>query len=112
MTTNKKYDYRAIQKKAGWTTEITRRVTSKRTVISKSQDGFATEAEAEAWGKKELVLFSENLTKRNKRDFEQHLKNKKEKALREAAYKQKKTGPKSNDPENPDSDLHRNDENK
>ncbi len=90
MTTNKKYDYRVVQGKKHWIVEITRRVTSKKTVVSKSQDGFATEADAKAWGEKELVSFLENLTKRNKRDFEQHLKNKKDKALREKAYQQKK----------------------
>ncbi|MCF6337803.1 MAG: DUF3622 domain-containing protein [Gammaproteobacteria bacterium] len=90
MTTNKKYDYRAVQGKTHWIAEITRRATSKKTVVSKSQDGFATEADAKAWGEKELASFLENLTKRNKRDFEQHLKNKKDKALREKAYQQKK----------------------
>ncbi len=90
MTTNKKYDYRVVQGKTHWITEIIRRVTAKKTVVSTSQDGFATEADAKAWGEKKLASFLENLTKRNKRDFEQHLKNKKDKALREKAYQQKK----------------------
>ncbi len=90
MTTNKKYDYRITQGKSDWTAEITRRVTSKKTTVSKSQDGFATEAEAKAWGEKELAAFLENLTKRNKRDFADHIKSKEEKALRDAANKQRK----------------------
>jgi len=90
MTTNKKYDYRVVQNKSDWTVEITRRATSKKTVVSKTQDGFSTEAEAKAWGEKELVAFLENLTKRNKRDFADHIKNKEGKAQRDAANKQRK----------------------
>lgn len=90
MTQSKKYDYRITQDKKTWTTEIIRRVTSKRTNVSKTQDGFATEAEAKAWGESELALFLANLTKKNKRDSEQHKHDKKEKALREEAYKQRK----------------------
>jgi len=90
MTTNKKYDFRAVQNKSDWTAEITRRASSKKTIVSKSQDGFATEAEAKAWGETELASFLENLTKRNKRDFADHIKNKEEKALREAANKKRK----------------------
>ncbi len=100
MTTNKKYDYRVIQGKQHWIAEITRRVTSKKTVVSKSQDGFTTEADAKSWGEKELVSFLENLTKRNKRDFEQHLKNKKDKTLREKAYQQKKKDLESSESDN------------
>ena len=102
MTTNKKYDYRVVQGKTDWITEITRRVTSKKTLVSKSQDGFATEADAKAWGEKELTSFLENLTKRNKRDFEQHLKDKKNKALREKAYQQKKKDREASESENAD----------
>ncbi|HHI94954.1 MAG TPA: DUF3622 domain-containing protein [Gammaproteobacteria bacterium] len=102
MTTNKKYEYRVVQGKTHWMAEITRRVTSRKTVVSKSQDGFSTETDAKKWGEKELASFLENLTKRNKRDFEQHLKNKKEKALREEAYKQRKTTPENSGSENAD----------
>jgi len=94
MSTHKKYDLRIVKNtvagKDTWTAEITRRVTTKKTTVSKSQDGFATEAEAKSWGEKELVAFLENLTNRNKRDFAQHLKNKKEKVARDDAYKQRK----------------------
>lgn len=99
MTTNKKYDYRITQKETGWVSEITRRVTAKKTMVSKSRSDFATEADARAWCEKELALFRENLTRRNKRDFKQHLKNKKDKALREEAYQQKKQDPGKPEPE-------------
>lgn len=99
MTQSKKYDYRITQNKKTWTTEIIRRVTSKRTAVSKSQDGFATEAEAKAWGEKELASFLDNLGKRNKRDSEQRTKVQQEKAARDAAYKQKKKDSESLDAE-------------
>jgi Protein of unknown function (DUF3622) len=104
MSTNKKYDYRIVQKKSDWTAEITRRVTSKKTTVSKSQDGFATEAEAKAWGKIELASFLENLTKRNKREFADHIKNKEEKALREEVNKQRKKDLEDAAAENSDSE--------
>jgi len=90
MTQSKKYDYRISQNKKTWTAEIIRRVTSKRTAVSKSQDGFATEAEAKAWGEKELAAFLENLAERNKRDSAQRTEVQKEKAARDEAYQQKK----------------------
>ena len=67
MTKGKKYDYRVVQCDAFWKAEIIRRATSKKTVVSKSQDGFATEAEAQDWGQKELKSLMENLSERNKR---------------------------------------------
>jgi hypothetical protein len=90
MTSNKKYDYRVTQNKKTWTAEIIRRVTSKRTSVSKSQDGFSTEAEAKAWGEKELASFLDNLAERNKRDSAQRTEAQKEKAARDEAYKQRK----------------------
>lgn len=90
MTTNKKYDCRITQEGTSWTAEIIRRVTSKRTTVSKSQDGFATEAEAQAWGEKELKSFLDNLIERNKQDSAQHKEEQLEKALRKGPYKKSK----------------------
>lgn len=67
MTKGKKYDYRVVQDKTTWTAEIVRRISRQKTVVSKSQDGFATEAEAQEWGQKELKEFSQNLNERNRR---------------------------------------------
>jgi len=69
MTQSKKYDYLVAQDDTGWTTEIIRRVTSRTSVISKSQRGFATEAEAQAWGQKEVEAFLKklNLAEQEKR---------------------------------------------
>ncbi len=67
MSQSKKYDYQIEQHDSNWRVKIIRRVTSKRTTVSKSQEGFSSEAEAEAWGKKELAQFLDNLVQRNKR---------------------------------------------
>jgi hypothetical protein len=68
---NKKYDYRLIEDGKTWRTEITRRVSSKRTTVSKSQEGFATEDEAKKWGEEELKVFLKMLDEQNKRRAEQ-----------------------------------------
>ena len=67
MAKGKKFDYRAIQDEDGntWKAEITRQVTSRKMVVSKSQGGFATESEALAWGKEAIKSFVKNLVKQN-----------------------------------------------
>lgn len=70
MAKGKKYEYRVVQDKDSWSAEIIRRITSKKTGVSKSQGGFATEAEAQEWGQKELKVFLEKLKVRNIRDSE------------------------------------------
>ena len=69
MTQSKKYDYRVVQDNTCWSVEIIRRVTAKKTVVSKSQGGFASEAEAQEWGKTEKEAFLQrlNLNEQNKR---------------------------------------------
>ena len=74
MSKGKKYDFRVIQSENGFKTEITRRMTSTKTVVSKSHDGFATEADAQAWGLSELQVFLGTLAERNKRRNEKQLK--------------------------------------
>jgi len=70
MAKGKKYDVRVVQDKKTWTAEIIRHITSKKTVVSKSQGGFDAEANAQAWGEKELKSFLQNLNERNKRRSE------------------------------------------
>ena len=67
MTKGKKFDYRVVQDNACWTAEIVRRKTARETVVSKSQGGFTSEADAQEWGQKELKVFLQNLVERNKR---------------------------------------------
>ena len=63
---NKKFDYRVTQDGETWSAAIVRRVTARKTGVSKRQGGFATEAEAQQWGETELKKFVENLRERNK----------------------------------------------
>jgi len=67
MAKGKKFDFRVVESEAQWSAEIIRRSTSKKTVVSTRQDGFATESEAQAWGQQALESFLQNLKKRNKR---------------------------------------------
>ena len=71
MANSKKYDYRVVQDNTCWTAEIVRRVTSKKSVISKSQGEFKVESDAQEWGQKELKSFLQNLSERNKRRSKQ-----------------------------------------
>ncbi len=71
MAKGKKYDCRVVQDNSEWIAKITRRITSKKTVVSKSQGGFKTESDAQEWGEAELKNFSQNLNARNKRRSEQ-----------------------------------------
>ena len=67
MAKGKKYDFNLIQHDASWSAEIVRQITSKKTVVSKSQDGFASEAEAKEWAEAELQTFLQQQIERNKR---------------------------------------------
>ena len=69
MSASKKYSYRTVQDNSGWSVEIIRRASSKKSVMSTTQDGFATETEAREWGEKEVVIFLKNLNlnEQNKR---------------------------------------------
>ena len=66
MAKGKKYDYRIVADKTNWTAEITRRKTSREVVVSKRQQGFASESDAKAWGESELKSFLQNLVEKNK----------------------------------------------
>ena len=85
MKQSKKYDYRVVQDNDAWTAEITRRVTSRVTVVSKDKGGFTTEAEAQAWGQAEVEAF---LKKTNKGEMEKRRVKEKEAEIK-AAKKEK-----------------------
>ncbi len=67
MTKGKKYNYRIKQHDQCWTAEIIRKVTSKKTTVSKKQEGFASESEAQKWAEETLKEFLQNLNDNNKR---------------------------------------------
>ncbi len=70
MADSKKFQCRVIQNDAGWKAEIIRRVSSKRSMVSKKRGGFATQAEAQEWGESKLQEFMKNQAERNKRHAE------------------------------------------
>ena len=72
MTKSKKYDYCLRPDDEGWRVEIVRKVTAKKTIVSKRQSGFATEAEAIEWGKNEVSVFLQQHNERNKLRSQQH----------------------------------------
>ena len=67
MANGKKFDYRVVEKRNGWAAEIIRQVSARRTIISKRQMNFATEAEANEWAEQTLAEFVQNQVERNKR---------------------------------------------
>ncbi len=62
-----KFAVRVTEKRSGWCAEITRQVTSRKTVVSKRETGFESEELAKAWGEKELAQFIQNQTERSTR---------------------------------------------
>lgn len=67
MASGNKYTTQITQNDNVWSADITRRVSRKELVVSKSQSGFSSEAEAQAWADNELKAFVENQGARNKR---------------------------------------------
>ena len=67
MAKCKKYDFNLVLVDGSWTAEIVRKITSKKTVVSKSQAGFASEEEAKIWAETELKGFLQNQIERNAR---------------------------------------------
>lgn len=89
MSQENKFDYRIKQDGCKWDAEITRRVSARRSSVSKRQKGFESHDEAEQWAKEQLSFFLENLQASNKRKAEKRtLRNElaaKVKAEKEAA---------------------------
>ena len=67
MSISKKYDFQTFEEKGAWRADIIRRASSKKSIVSKTQAGFKSEAEAVEWAEKELVLFLQKQSARNKR---------------------------------------------
>lgn len=70
MTQQKKFDYQIKQDANTWSAEITRRVSARRSSVSKQQDGFETEALAIEWATAELAGFLEKQKQANARKSE------------------------------------------
>ena len=65
MAKGKKYEFRVKQEDTCWAAEIIRKVTSKKTIVSKLMNGFSSESEAQEWGQRELKTVLKNLHERN-----------------------------------------------
>ncbi|WP_339617329.1 DUF3622 domain-containing protein [uncultured Gilvimarinus sp.] len=64
MATGKKFDYQITEVDGTWRAELTRRASARKTVISKTQEGFNTEAEAVTWAETELKALLANVRAR------------------------------------------------
>jgi len=73
MAQQNKFDYRIKQDGEKWNAEITRRVTARRTSVSKRENGFDTQEIAEQWAKQALIGFLENLQAGNIRKAEKRI---------------------------------------
>lgn len=70
MSQKNKFDFRINQVGEQWDAEITRRVSARRTSVSKRKKGFASEALATEWAKEALEEFLKNQQESNKRKSE------------------------------------------
>ena len=61
-----KFNYRLVQNDKSWSAEIIRKMTAKKVVVTLKKDGFATEKEADTWGKSELESFVTTLNERRR----------------------------------------------
>lgn len=86
MAKGKKYDYQVVAEGETWSVKILRQASARRIVVSKRQDGFATEDEAKAWGEAELKQFMEQQIERNKRKAERRVERDEAEAQARARY--------------------------
>ncbi|WP_435237433.1 DUF3622 domain-containing protein [Psychromonas sp. PT13] len=70
MAHHNKFDYRIKQEGDSWIAEITRRITARKTSVSKREKGFETEALAEEWAKEQLIDYVAHQKESNKRKAE------------------------------------------
>lgn len=70
MAQENKFDYCIKQNDTKWDAEITRRVSARRTIVSKQKKGFETQDLAQQWAKEKLADFLKNLQLGNKRKAE------------------------------------------
>lgn len=89
MATSKKYQIKIEQRDADWTAQITRRVSAKKAVVTKKQDGFASEAEAMEWAEAALTEFTATLSSSNQRHGQQRKLGEEQRRLRSARRAEK-----------------------
>jgi hypothetical protein len=67
MSSSKKYSIKTSEKDNQWSAQIVRRVSARRTHVSKTKSGFKTETEALAWAETQLEDFMKSQAERNTR---------------------------------------------
>jgi hypothetical protein len=70
MASSTKYSVILEEDENIWTSNVVRRASRKELIVSKTETGFKTEEEAQAWGDKALKEFVEQQGVRNKRHNE------------------------------------------
>jgi hypothetical protein len=66
MSQGKKYSIQVVQNDDAWMAKIIRKVTTKRTKVTKKKGRFTTETEAQAWAEAELKTLVEQLKRQNR----------------------------------------------
>lgn len=61
MKPSKKYDYHIIEEDDDYSVQILRRVSAKKTHVTKQRGGFASREEAQAWGEAEAASLLKNM---------------------------------------------------
>ena len=75
MAHSKKYTIEIAQQNNTWTAKIHRRISAKKSTVSKQQSEFANEQAANDWATTELKAFTSNQHNRNEKSSEKrHLK--------------------------------------
>ena len=67
MSNSKKYQIKLEQKDSQWVAQITRQVTSRKTVVTKQQDSFTSESDAQTWAEETLAEFIKTQKSNNAR---------------------------------------------
>ena len=67
MSKSKKFSFQVLEAGGAWKAEIIRKVSARKTTVTKSQAGFDSEQQATAWADSELQTFMQQLNERNQR---------------------------------------------
>ena len=97
MSQENKFDFNVTQQGEQWNAEITRRISARKTTVSKRKKGFESEEQATVWAKEQLADFLDNLQASNKRKAEKRVernellaKGEAEKEAKAIAYQEKR----------------------
>ena len=89
MSKNRKYSYILEQKDSVWNAKIVRQVTSKKSIVSKEQSDFASEANAKDWAEQQIIEFTSTLSTSNQRHDKQRKLNEEHKRQRSSRRAEK-----------------------